>query len=1136
MIAILVYHELFALGKLVGFTNMPPALGKPFFHTLVASLMTNQRYDEARRVAVLGRLWHPDLSTTETLRLIVATPGLQPILYAKAYMDLADCLAQQDGGAPPTEYESTLKTAEWFYQQSSHRFGSLLVRAKLLQRGVCSGTPAEHIEELYSIESELETYGAWNDVTGCIKAIIDLGQREFVYVSDSIQPRFEHMLGSMRQNGCSAVVVNLLDMARHMLWLKGGANVGTTLASLEGLLTAVSAMEAPTMKFLAAQTLHDSYRKLGNTRKAAEVADQLPGLIHPRVAAIFGYDDFFQRVQKETESKCSNSGDGLSDMSSLQADLWRVRQLMGTLYDNGDKEAQVQRLCNLCNLYVRQGEVHDRARQGGGRMRDINETEQLIEVVLTDVAAYTAQLPPPASITWVGHAIQVRARLQYLRNDTAANTDQKLYHLGIAVNLNNQAIAMYDGAQLPLLSATARQQLAVCHKTLWRLRGDNSGSEESDLSRAAALHLEAKDILERCGELELNASRLNARQLLGVWVSAHTTNIPHLRVRRWTHQGKHGQTNTVPSFASTILNRPIIEHVLKRSKLAAQVLETMASPRPATVAQQPGVETFSTLQKCLDGLADLDFLSDMDRDDISVVADRRDAIAARQELHKLTGSREMFDVAFQIFDYIRDLPSLWRWVQKSKARSLSDQLGLGVKTILPAEVKDRLARNPEAQWRLQEEANLVAAIQAECTKPNSGNSVFLRQRLYQMRREHRNSNPVVSEVLDFREGQPLSLDRVVQVVGTIPRIPGTEGRSIVFVDWVVINERYCVMLQKNGQLYNYQTSFTVDDSKNWKMDFGKVMRRADTQYGGPEMALLRRLSPLLQPIGQLSQPGDLLVFSPSQELFCVPLHAATLDTGTDTMYIEKYPIVYGHSTTTSCHCITREIWSRKPRPDGPRDTHRAIAVYEEDDHRNPWSTQQKSAIYGEVTDALELPAEDKLKFGAGVTKADITDGLGRAAILTLIGHCDGNDNKLLQSIRLPTTEFTAADALGLESNEKTPATATSLLLLLACGSANEGRDEMDEPTGLISSFLCGGVSSVVGTMWNVRLKTVAWFAALMRSHIQEEMSRSQPGGLIDLAVVFQRCVLELRENHDVDGLLYHWAPFALHGSWVMNCC
>ncbi|GAB1317895.1 hypothetical protein MFIFM68171_08105 [Madurella fahalii] len=1117
---VLLYHELCALAKLVGYTPVPPVLPLAFFQNLITHLMQGARYDEARRVATQGRIWHQDLDASGVLRSILATPNISDIVYANACMSLADCIGE--GGADAmSSYHATLKTANDFYLRSSHRFGPLLVQAKLLQKGLCQGTPDQWTDGLFDVESKLETYGAWNDITSCIRGIIELNEREFLGVDESLQVRLEHVLQSMRHEGCSPVVVVLLDLLRHMLWLKGGANVGRTLVSLEKLQEFISSkgMEVPALSFLVHQTLHDSYKKLGNIDKAAEVAAKQPGFIHPRAEAILGYDAFFRSVRKETESAV---GGAMSDRTTLEADLWRVQQLMGSLHDSEDRSAQVQRLCNLCNLYLTQAEE---------RRRDIDDTEGLIERILHDVDAYSAQLPQRSWATWAGHAKQIRARFQYLRNDRSIDNNQKQHHLNLAVALNNQAISMYDNEGLAFLSATARQQLAVCHKTLWLLHGDNSGSEDSDFSKAAALHMEAKDLLDRCGELA--SSRQNARLLLGVWVSAVTKGITRVRVRRW--QDSAAQTsgsNTLSNLASSIFSRPVIANVLSRHRVVSQVLATL-QPTQSHVSQ-PLIETLSPLEECVKGLAELDLIAAMDRDDVSALKDRRQAIAARQELNKAYGSREMFDVAFQVFDHRNDLRTLWHWVQKSKARSICDELGLGVN--LPGYLKDSLAHDPAAQKMLQEEANLVAEIEEELGKVNWGNSIYLRQVLWSKRQEMR-SNQVVSEVLDLREGQPLSLDRVCRLMEAIPE-PETR-RSTVFVDWVVINKYYCLIVLTGGELHHFRTHCTVHHTEQWKSNFQDRKRGASSGLIGTDLAYLRWLSPLVEPLEKLSQPGDLLVFSPSQDLFGIPLHAAVLNEDTNKVVIERNPVVYGHSTTTLCHSIAREVWGQRT----PSTPHATVVVYEEDEKGRPWNDEQKEQGYDEILDMLDLNKQDNtrsLVYGDGIGKSDIESRLRSAAVLTFIGHGDDHPsgNKLLQGIRLsghggnpapgaasvPSPRYTAADVLAMQFMP-----ATSLVVLLACESAVESRDRLDEPTGLISALLCAGVSSVIGTMWKLRADTAARFASSLRRHLGEDMSRL---AIIDLALAFQRSTLELKASEQGE-LPYHWASLALHGSWIM---
>lgn len=75
------------------------------------------------------------------------------------------------------------------------------------------------------------------------------------------------------------------------------------------------------------------------------------------------------------------------------------------------------------------------------------------------------------------------------------------------------------------------------------------------------------------------------------------------------------------------------------------------------------------VRRCLD---ELDNMAASDKNDLSVLNDCKQAIIARQTINEANGSCEIFDVAFRLYDELKDLQILWRWVQKSKARSISD--------------------------------------------------------------------------------------------------------------------------------------------------------------------------------------------------------------------------------------------------------------------------------------------------------------------------------------------------------------------------------------------------------------------------------------------------------------------------------
>jgi CHAT domain-containing protein len=109
---------------------------------------------------------------------------------------------------------------------------------------------------------------------------------------------------------------------------------------------------------------------------------------------------------------------------------------------------------------------------------------------------------------------------------------------------------------------------------------------------------------------------------------------------------------------------------------------------------------------------------------------------------------------------------------------------------------------------------------------------------------------------------------------------------------------------------------------------------------------------------------------------------------------------------------------------------------------------------------------------------------------------------------------------------------TSCLTLIACGSANEGHSQGEEPLGIISALLCAGATSVIGTMWKVQVGTAGIFTNVLDINLNKS---EKSGNVVDLAVAVQQSVLRLKARREGQtDRAYHWASFVLHGSWFMS--
>lgn len=111
---------------------------------------------------------------------------------------------------------------------------------------------------------------------------------------------------------------------------------------------------------------------------------------------------------------------------------------------------------------------------------------------------------------------------------------------------------------------------------------------------------EARELFEKSSNYA--AGRLNARLLLGLWMSGFLKSLNYVRVNG-------------PGFLG-----------LSRVKNYSPLEEA---------------------QRCLD---ELDNMAAADRNDLSALKDRKQAIIARQTINEANGSREVFDVAFRLYN------------------------------------------------------------------------------------------------------------------------------------------------------------------------------------------------------------------------------------------------------------------------------------------------------------------------------------------------------------------------------------------------------------------------------------------------------------------------------------------------------
>jgi hypothetical protein len=302
---------------------------------------------------------------------------------------------------------------------------------------------------------------------------------------------------------------------------------------------------------------------------------------------------------------------------------------------------------------------------------------------------------------------------------------------------------------------------------------------------------------------------------------------------------------------------------------------------------------------------------------------------------QLTGgsdaARLLYHNAFVYGLMTKDATWLWRWVQESKARSVSDLLGLG--TNIPQALREAIESSPETKQLFKEEETLRQRIAAS----EGPSRIFLHKQLTQLH-EQMLQNSLADAVLALREGRPTTLNTLNEIagqdVGRSPLVGARHAntpeycqRRVVFVDYVFVSDNAYALVDVDRRIEYSRVEASKQQISAWKDKWltPRPPTAADDEEDDEDDEInlplgrkhgiqgLRWLGLLIKPVIAASRPGDLLVLCPSGPLHGIPLHAAMVepdsDSNDDTHLIERNPIVYTASMTVTQQCMTRALAS-----------------------------------------------------------------------------------------------------------------------------------------------------------------------------------------------------------------------------------
>ncbi|KAF1953688.1 hypothetical protein CC80DRAFT_550987 [Byssothecium circinans] len=431
----------------------------------------------------------------------------------------------------------------------------------------------------------------------------------------------------------------------------------------------------------------------------------------------------------------------------------------------------------------------------------------------------------------------------------------------------------------------------------------------------------------------------------------------------------------------------------------------------------------------LDTLISAELVRDQQRSELSILGGL-DAITGKQRLRMDKNLRKLYNMAFAVCSKDNQPEKLWEWIQKAKARSLSDALGLGI--LVPEALETEIQKNKETRDLYNEEQKLQSAIQT-CDEHQR---LALRGDLWAVQKQMK-EHSCLRELIELREGHSVDLNRIKKLLPSDQE--AFPQARLIFVDWFLMDARIHVCILKDqGSPLIHRCEIEYSTVLSWKIAYldseegrSKSIRRSDDEDNP-----LRQLDPLVAPLKGMAGEDDILVFSVTDVLHSLPLHALWLE---EEPIIENHPVVYSASLTTFVQCRDR---SHAHKGD-PRSM-AVLAAYETADGELREDFLHERTAIGKSVEELGLDTGATTFFGKVSSKQALTSALRSCSLVHFHGHCHLSESAMTdQALALPDGSFSVRDIF----NVKLMALHVTLI---ACASASQGITAGDEPLGIVS--------------------------------------------------------------------------------------
>ncbi|KAF2464998.1 uncharacterized protein BDR25DRAFT_380039 [Lindgomyces ingoldianus] len=471
---------------------------------------------------------------------------------------------------------------------------------------------------------------------------------------------------------------------------------------------------------------------------------------------------------------------------------------------------------------------------------------------------------------------------------------------------------------------------------------------------------------------------------------------------------------------------------------------------------------------------------------------------------------------------------LTSWIQRSKARALTDLLG-------------QTTNIPRSVGRLFLEEPSAAALWEDClaTLRRRENAsikelVGVRDEFQRITRQLRSEHPRIQPFLDIHSGEAISPSELEKLGHTL-------GPSAVMVEWVhapTFPNDIFLVVYREGIISRVRPleGITMAEVDDWIENYLHV----EEDPGMPSAVLndgqakenLNELKPLVKLLAELTEKGETLVLCPTQGLHRLPLHAISLGKPSQPL-IQRNPVVYIQSLSLLRLC--QESF-QQPILDTESPFTATLFNTLGQSHKSEEELSMKESIT-QISQILHTHPIDQ---PVGAKNAFRSQAL-QSNILHIHGHADfkitGRDVR--QSLLLREPPLSEEDILGFEDIFDLEFRKPSLMLAMCCNTGRAKVSESDDLLGLTAAFHVAGAGAVISTLWKIDRRDCLRFSKEFYRIVMDGLQKGEgegggESGCVNLALAFQHAVCTLRKEEESKRSThpYHWAGFVLHGAWL----